>query len=47
MLPLLATCFGVVGQLGAYLVAVVWQGIDPGAYFDRITQLLDSRETCA
>ena len=41
MMPLLATCFGVVGQAGSYLVAVVWQGIDPGAYIDKITQLLD------
>jgi phospholipid/cholesterol/gamma-HCH transport system permease protein len=44
MMPLLATCFGVVGQAGSYLVAVVWQGIDPGAYFDRITQLLDVKD---
>jgi phospholipid/cholesterol/gamma-HCH transport system permease protein len=36
MLPLLATCFGVAGQAGAYLVAVIWQGIDPGIFFDRI-----------
>ncbi|MCL2450974.1 MAG: ABC transporter permease, partial [Polyangiaceae bacterium] len=29
VLPLLATCFGIAGQAGAYLVAVLWQGIDP------------------
>jgi phospholipid/cholesterol/gamma-HCH transport system permease protein len=40
MLPLLATCFGVAGQAGAYVVAVVWQGIDPGLFFDRIQQFL-------
>jgi phospholipid/cholesterol/gamma-HCH transport system permease protein len=40
MLPLLATCFGVAGQTGAYLVAVVWQGIDPGLFFDRVQQFL-------
>ena len=40
-MPLLATCFGVVGQAGAYLVACVWQGIDPGVFFDRIGQLMD------
>jgi phospholipid/cholesterol/gamma-HCH transport system permease protein len=40
MMPLLATCFGVAGQSGAYLVAVVWQGIDPGVFFDRIRQLM-------
>jgi phospholipid/cholesterol/gamma-HCH transport system permease protein len=40
MMPLLATCFGLAGQAGAYLIAVVWQGIDPGIFFDRIDQLL-------
>ena len=40
VLPLLATCFGVFGQVGAYLVAVVWQGLDPGVFFDKITQFL-------
>ncbi len=40
VLPLLATCFGVAGQSGAYLVAVTWQGIDPGIFLDRIQQLL-------
>jgi phospholipid/cholesterol/gamma-HCH transport system permease protein len=41
MMPLLATCFGVSGQAGAYLVAVVWQGIDPGVFFDKIQQFLE------
>jgi phospholipid/cholesterol/gamma-HCH transport system permease protein len=41
MMPLLATAFGVAGQTGAYLVAVVWQGIDPGVFFERIRQLLE------
>jgi len=40
MLPLLATCFGVAGQTGSYMVAVVWQGIDPGVFFDRIEQFM-------
>jgi phospholipid/cholesterol/gamma-HCH transport system permease protein len=40
VLPLLATAFGVAGQAGAYLVAVAWQGIDPGIFFDHIPQLL-------
>jgi phospholipid/cholesterol/gamma-HCH transport system permease protein len=40
MLPLLATCFGVAGQTGAYLVAVLWQGIDPGLFFDKIHQFM-------
>jgi phospholipid/cholesterol/gamma-HCH transport system permease protein len=41
MMPLLATCFAVSGQLGAYVVAVIWQGIDPGIFFDKIKQFLD------
>ena len=36
MLPLLAVCFAMSGMGGAYLVAVVWQGIDPGVFFDKI-----------
>jgi phospholipid/cholesterol/gamma-HCH transport system permease protein len=40
MMPLLAICFGVAGQTGAYVVAVVWQGIDPGVFFDKIEQFL-------
>lgn len=40
MLPFLATCFAVAGQTGAYLVAVVWQGIDPGIFLDKISQFL-------
>ncbi len=41
MMPLLATCFAVAGQAGAYIVAVVWQAIDPGIFFDKIQQFLD------
>jgi phospholipid/cholesterol/gamma-HCH transport system permease protein len=40
VLPLLAFVFGVAGMLGAYVVAVVWQGIDPGVFEDHIRQLL-------
>jgi phospholipid/cholesterol/gamma-HCH transport system permease protein len=40
VLPLLATCFGLAGQLGAYVVAVLWQGIDPGIFLDHIPQLM-------
>jgi len=36
MLPPLALCFGVAGMFGAYLVAVVWQDIDPGVFLDKI-----------
>jgi phospholipid/cholesterol/gamma-HCH transport system permease protein len=41
MLPLLAVVFGMAGMTGAYLVAVVWQQIDPGAFFDRIKSLVE------
>jgi phospholipid/cholesterol/gamma-HCH transport system permease protein len=44
VLPLLATCFGLAGQLGAYLVAVVWQGLDPGVFIDKITQFLEVKD---
>jgi phospholipid/cholesterol/gamma-HCH transport system permease protein len=40
VMPLLATCFAVAGQIGAYVVAVVWQGIDPGVFLDKIQQFL-------
>jgi phospholipid/cholesterol/gamma-HCH transport system permease protein len=40
MLPLLAICFWCAGMGGAYLVAVVWQGIDPGVFMDKVRQLL-------
>ena len=33
MMPLLATCFGVAGQTGSYVMAVLWQGIDLPARF--------------
>ena len=44
VMPLLATCFGVIGQTGAYIVAVLWQGIDPGIFFDRIEQFLEPKD---
>ncbi len=40
MLPLLAVGFGMAGMVGAYLVAVMWQQIDPGVFFDRIKDLV-------
>ena len=36
VLPLLAVSFAIAGMFGAWLVAVVWQSIDPGVFFDRI-----------
>jgi phospholipid/cholesterol/gamma-HCH transport system permease protein len=44
VMPLLATCFGLAGQLGAYVVAVVWQGLDPGVFIDKITQFLEVKD---
>lgn len=40
MLPLLGVCFGLAGMVGAYIVAVVWQGIDPGLFYDKIQQFV-------
>lgn len=36
VLPLLSVSFAIAGMFGAWLVAVVWQSIDPGVFFDRI-----------
>ena len=36
MLPLLALAFGLAGMGGAYIVAVGWQGIDPGLFWDKV-----------
>jgi phospholipid/cholesterol/gamma-HCH transport system permease protein len=36
VLPLLSLCFAIAGMFGAWLVAVVWQSIDPGVFFERI-----------
>ena len=44
MLPLLAVGFGMAGMVGAYLVAVVWQNIDPGEFFDRIKSLVEAKD---
>jgi phospholipid/cholesterol/gamma-HCH transport system permease protein len=44
MLPLLAICFGMAGMLGAYVVAVLWQNIDPGEFLDRIRNLVEAKD---
>jgi phospholipid/cholesterol/gamma-HCH transport system permease protein len=44
VLPLLAIVFGMAGMLGAYAVAVVWQNIDPGEFFDRIKTLVEMKD---
>ena len=36
VLPLLALCFAIAGMFGSWVVAVVWQQIDPGVFFDKI-----------
>ncbi len=40
VLPLLALAFGIAGMFGAYLVGVLWQGIDPGVFLQRIEQFV-------
>lgn len=40
VLPLLSLAFGIAGMFGSYLVGVVWQGIDPGVFFDRVEQFV-------
>jgi phospholipid/cholesterol/gamma-HCH transport system permease protein len=39
-MPMLGLGFGIAGMLGAYVVAVMWQGIDPGVFMDRIQALV-------
>jgi phospholipid/cholesterol/gamma-HCH transport system permease protein len=40
VLPLLALAFGIAGMFGAYVVGVLWQGIDPGVFLDRVEQFV-------
>jgi len=44
MLPLLAVCFGVAGMGGSYLVAVLWQDIDPGVFLDKIKAFVEMKD---
>jgi phospholipid/cholesterol/gamma-HCH transport system permease protein len=44
MLPLLAICFGLAGMAGSYIVAVFWQGVDPGVFIDRIKQFVEMKD---
>ncbi len=44
MLPLLTVMFFLSGMVGAYLVAVVWQAIDPGVFYDRIQSLVQTSD---
>lgn len=40
VLPLLALAFGIAGMFGSWMVAVLWQAIDPGIFFDRVNQFV-------
>ena len=42
--PLLTAVFTSVGLLGAHLVAVEWQGVDVGAYWQQLQSLLDPED---
>ncbi len=42
--PMLSIVFGMAGMGGAYLVAVVWQGLDPGLFFDKVRQFLQASD---
>jgi len=44
LLPALAIFFGMAGMVGAYIVAVSWQGIDPGLFMDKITQFVEMKD---
>lgn len=44
VLPLLAVLFGLAGMGGAYIVAVLWQNIDPGIFFDKIKVFVQWRD---
>jgi phospholipid/cholesterol/gamma-HCH transport system permease protein len=44
MLPLLAVCFWMTGMAGSYVVAVLWQDIDPGFFYDRVQQFLEVKD---
>jgi phospholipid/cholesterol/gamma-HCH transport system permease protein len=38
MTPVLCLVFNFVGMVGCYLVAVVWMGVDPGQFMDKIAR---------
>ncbi len=44
MMPLLALAFGLAGMGGAYIVAVSWQGIDPGLFWDKVHTFVDWKD---
>lgn len=40
MLPILSIFFGIAGMFGSYLVAVLWQNIDPGLFWGKVETLV-------
>ncbi len=42
--PMLALVFGIAGMGGAYVVAVLWQGLDPGLFFDKVQQFIQTSD---
>jgi phospholipid/cholesterol/gamma-HCH transport system permease protein len=32
------------GMVGAYMVAVLWQGIDPGVFFDKVQTFVEMKD---
>jgi phospholipid/cholesterol/gamma-HCH transport system permease protein len=44
LLPLLAVLFGLAGMVGAYVVAVLWQHIDPGLFLDKIHTFVQMKD---
>jgi phospholipid/cholesterol/gamma-HCH transport system permease protein len=44
LLPALATMFALAGMLGAYVVAVLWQNIDPGLFFDKVRVFVEMKD---
>jgi phospholipid/cholesterol/gamma-HCH transport system permease protein len=43
MLPLLCMLFTTIGMVGAYAIAVLWLGVDPGIFYDRIETFVEPR----
>jgi phospholipid/cholesterol/gamma-HCH transport system permease protein len=44
VMPMLAIMFGLAGMFGSWIVGVIWQGIDPGLFVDRVRQFLTWRD---
>ncbi|MBI5533024.1 MAG: ABC transporter permease [Deltaproteobacteria bacterium] len=44
MLPLLCVLYTVVGTVGAYVVAVKWLNVDPGAFIEKIQQFSTTQD---